>query len=175
MVSKQLVRVLARQANSLHASASHRRADAKGRIEEQSQACSIGRRSITAAVQSNDEGTRKAAFVGKQCSCECRPDRQTVRIRLALQSSRKLARYVEDPSRLMRCNHIPNETTPAMDDQSGKQLYPPRTMEQPRACSIGRRAVTARAAVQSNEEGGQPLLASSAPVSAAQTQSICVL
>ena len=102
MVSKQLVRVLVRQANSLHASASHRRADAKGRIEEQSQACSIGRRSITAAVQSNDEGTRKAAFVGKQCSCECRPDRQTVRIRLALQSSRKLARVVKDSSRL-RC------------------------------------------------------------------------
>ena len=101
---------------------------------------------------------RWAAFVGKQCSCECRPD--TINMcALSTEESHTLARMMVKDSSRLRCKAMTKEAT----DFASKQLlqvparqanssHPPRTEEQPQACSIGRRSVTA--AVQSKEEGG---------------------
>ena len=76
---KQLVRVAARQTNSLHLS----------RTKEQPQACSIGRRPLMAPVQSKEEGR---SLCPASSSCECRPGRQTVCIHLAPKSRRQRMR-----------------------------------------------------------------------------------
>ena len=77
-VGKQLLSVLARQANSLH----------PPRTAEQPHACSMV---WSERLQSKEEG---GAPVSASSSCECRPGRQTVCFRLAPQSIRTLARWL---------------------------------------------------------------------------------
>ena len=66
-LAKQPVRVPTKQANSLH----------PPRTEEQLQACSIGRKSLTAPVQSKEEGGGSVCGHAARASAD-RPNRQTV-------------------------------------------------------------------------------------------------
>ena len=56
--------------------------------------------------------------------------------------------------------------------RQANSLHPPRTKDQPQACSIGRRSLTAP--VQSKEEGGGSLCQQAARASASQTGKQCV-
>ena len=131
MSARQLLRVLARQANEKHAPASHRRAAASlldwSEIPDGS-----------GAKQS--EEMKAAAFVGKAARASAGQTGKTVCIRLAPKSSRKLASS--------SCQCWPNRQN---------SLHPPHTAEQPQACSTGRRSVTQ----SKEDERRQPVLASS--------------
>ena len=106
--SKHRLRVPARQANSLH----------PPRTAQQPQACSTGRRSVTAPVLSKEKEMQQPVLACS--SCKCFGHRQTVCNRLA-------------PKRFCAKRS-------AVFGHFADSLHPPRTKEQPQACSTGRRA-----------------------------------
>ena len=112
--------------------------------------------------QSNKEEGRGSLCQDRRAVCECRPDRQTVCIRA---SHRRVATsllnwlVVADGSSAKQRGRwrqpllasSPWECLP----RHAHTLHPPRTEEQPQACSIGRWSLTAP--VQSKEDCGDSL------------------
>ena len=125
----------------------------------------------TETVQSKEEGASLCRQAAPPRSW--RSDRQRVCIRLALMNSRKLARLVGDLSRLQlkakrKAAAFVGKQRLRVPDRQANSLHPPRTEEQPQACSIGLRSLTAPE--HSKEEGGS-LCWHASPVSKCWPQS----